>query len=1056
MKKFIYSIVFLFILNIINAQVSNDDCINATPITLDATGNACLIGTTTNAIGTTFTSHPCWPAGQDIPDVWYSFVSTGANNVITITPNGATPAQQVAVTLTNQACGTGGLSTCAIAASNAGSATANWTYPIGTTVWVNVGTVVAAGGFQICVSSTTPPPTPGSSCATASIICDKNPFTLSTFPNNTNILSPSCFGGSLQRPVFYKFTVGQTGTCAWSADPTGNVEYDWVMYDITNSCPNNGTAEFGCNFNYAGASGAAVGMQAGSTTNCPIISGPISAQGEFCPAINVTAGRTYLIIIDNYSDNGTGFNFTWGGTFTIAPVSQFTINNQNSITSCAPPLTVNFNNTSISAASQTWNFGNGNTSTAVSPSAETYTNPGTYIVSLTTTSTTGCVDVLTRNITIGTPPTVTVPNNLTVCAGQTIPIASFTSTPVGATYTWANSNTAIGLAASGNANINSFTAQNTTSSQITSVITVTPTLNGCPGVPSSYTLTVDPGGIPTFDPVNPICQGSTFTSLPASSTNGITGSWLPAPNNNATTTYTFTPDAGQCSNTAILEVIVTTGIPSTFNSLTAICEGGSLVLPSASNEGFTGNWSPAISNAASQTYTFTPNNGQCALTATLTSTINPIPVLSAINSQTVCTGQQVNGITFSSSVSGSTINWTNTQPGIGLSTSGSGNISSFTALNTGNTSLTGAITATPSANGCDGFPQTFSITIDPIPVLDAIGSQTVCAGQTVNSVSFASSVTNTTVDWTNTTSGIGLASSGTATIVSFSGINSGNLPLTGTISATPTANGCIGLPQTFSVTVNPNPTDITSQITPETCSSSNAMLIITNANGGNSPYQFSFNGGTNAIAPDSIVNLSAGIYTLTVTDANNCVYTKTVSIDNIAGPDASFTANQLTGLDSINVVFTNQSSSGANISYYWNFGNGNSDTTTSLTFSPTQLYYGINSYNVSLIATNGNSLCNDTARLFIYVDISPYIEVPNVFSPNGDGINENFSVKYRGYKELNLLIFNRWGNKLFETASPEKGWNGENAKEGTYFYIITGKANNNKDFEAKGYLTLVR
>jgi hypothetical protein len=143
--------VCLVILNTINAQVSNDDCINATPITLDATGNACLIGTTTNAIGTTFTTHPCWPAGQDIPDVWYSFVSTGANNVITITPNGATPAQQVAVTLTNQACGTGGLSTCAIATSNTSTATANWTYPIGTTVWVNVGTVVAAGGFQICV-----------------------------------------------------------------------------------------------------------------------------------------------------------------------------------------------------------------------------------------------------------------------------------------------------------------------------------------------------------------------------------------------------------------------------------------------------------------------------------------------------------------------------------------------------------------------------------------------------------------------------------------------------------------------------------------------------------------------------------------------------------------------------------------------------------------------------------------------------------------------------------------------------------------------------------------
>lgn len=1056
MKKLLFLFNFLCVLQITKAQVNNDDCVNATPITLDATGNACLIGTTTDALPTNFTTHPCWPAGQDIPEVWYSFVTTGANNVVTITPNGATPAQQVAVTLTNQTCGSGGLSTCAIASSNTGTATANWTYPIGTTVWVNVGTVVAAGGFQICVSSTTPPPTPGSSCATASILCNKNPFSLTTFPNNTNSLSPSCFGGSLQRPVFYMFTVGQAGTCAWTADPTGNVEYDWVMYDITNGCPNNGTAEFGCNFNYAGGTGAPIGMQAGSTTNCPIVTGPISAPGEFCPQANVIAGHTYLIIIDNYSDNGTGFNFTWGGTFTIAPLSQFTLNNQTSITSCSPPLTVDFNNTSVSAVSQTWNFGNGNTSTAVNPPAETYTNPGTYIVSLTTTSATGCVDVVTSNITIGTPPTVSVPTNITVCAGETIPAASFTSTPTGATYSWSNSNTASGLAASGNANINSFTAQNTTGTQITSVITVTPTLNGCPGIPSSYTIAVDPGGTPTFDPVPSICQGTAFTALPTTSTNNITGSWSPAPNNNATTTYTFTPNPGQCSNTATLEVVVTNGIPATFGSLTPICSGQNLVLPATSTEGFTGSWSPAISNTSSLTYTFTPDAGQCGLPATLTSTINPIPVLNAVNSQTVCAGQQVNAINFSSNVSGSTINWLNSESGIGLLASGSGNISSFAGINTGNASLTGTITATPTANGCDGSPQTFSITVNPVPVLSAISSQSVCAGQSVNGITFSSSVSNTTVNWTNTTSGIGLASTGSGNINTFNGTNPGNSPLTGIVSATPTANGCIGVAQTFSITVNPNPTDIVSTPTNESCGSSNASVTITNANGGAAPYQFSFNGGINSPAPSTISNLSSGVYTVMVTDANGCVYTKTLAINNIPGPVADFTANQLTGLDSIDVVFTNQSTSGANISYYWYFGNGNSDTTTSLAVSPSQEYFGTNSYTVTLVATNGNPLCNDTTSLFIYVDISPYIEVPNVFSPNGDGLNENFSVKYRGYKNLNLMIYNRWGNKLFETTDPATGWNGSDASEGTYFYIVTGKGNDNKDFEAKGYLTLVR
>ena len=138
------------------------------------------------------------------------------------------------------------------------------------------------------------------------------------------------------------------------------------------------------------------------------------------------------------------------------------------------------------------------------------------------------------------------------------------------------------------------------------------------------------------------------------------------------------------------------------------------------------------------------------------------------------------------------------------------------------------------------------------------------------------------------------------------------------------------------------------------------------------------------------------------------------------------------------------------------FGNGNLDTTSSLTESPSQPYFGVNSYTVTLLVTNGNPLCNDTASVFIYVDITPFIEIPNVFSPNGDGTNEFFSIKYKGYKNLNMIIFNRWGNKLFETSNPGAGWDGTGASEGTYYYIVTGTGSDNKNFEAKGYLTLVR
>ncbi len=72
----------------------------------------------------------------------------------------------------------------------------------------------------------------------------------------------------------------------------------------------------------------------------------------------------------------------------------------------------------------------------------------------------------------------------------------------------------------------------------------------------SVTVTVNPQVVPTFNTVNPICEGETLSSLPTTSLNGYIGSWSPALNNSATTTYTFTPNAGQCATTTTLTIDV--------------------------------------------------------------------------------------------------------------------------------------------------------------------------------------------------------------------------------------------------------------------------------------------------------------------------------------------------------------------------------------------------------------------------------------------------------------------------------------------------------------------
>ena len=127
---------------------------------------------------------------------------------------------------------------------------------------------------------------------------------------------------------------------------------------------------------------------------------------------------------------------------------------------------------------------------------------------------------------------------------------------------------------------------------------------------------------PTFTAVAPICNGDTLSALPTTSTNGYTGSWLPALNNTITTTYTFTPDAGQCATTASLTITVNQPIIPTFTSVADICNGDNLsALPTTSTNGYTGSWSSALDNTATTTYTFNPTSGQCVATATLVITV---------------------------------------------------------------------------------------------------------------------------------------------------------------------------------------------------------------------------------------------------------------------------------------------------------------------------------------------------------------------------------------------------------------------------------------------------
>jgi gliding motility-associated-like protein len=113
-------------------------------------------------------------------------------------------------------------------------------------------------------------------------------------------------------------------------------------------------------------------------------------------------------------------------------------------------------------------------------------------------------------------------------------------------------------------------------------------------------------------------------------------------------------------------------------------------------------------------------------------------------------------------------------------------------------------------------------------------------------------------------------------------------------------------------------------------------------------------------------------------------------------------------------------------------------------------------YKVKLLSSN--PLCNDTASIEIKVTESA-LYVPNVFTPNGDGTNDEFRVAYKSLARFDCWIFNRWGRKVFSWSDPQKGWdgtiNGKKASPGAYFYVINAVGSDGVKYTRKGDINLL-
>jgi len=244
-------------------------------------------------------------------------------------------------------------------------------------------------------------------------------------------------------------------------------------------------------------------------------------------------------------------------------------------------------------------------------------------------------------------------------------------------------------------------------------------------------------------------------------------------------------------------------------------------------------------------------------------------------------------------------------------------------------------------------------------------------------------------------------------------------------------NGCTANGQVF-VTVNPLPV-INAGNDQTICAGSTVTLA------GSGGVSYTWSNGVNNGAPFTPAQ-GTGTYTLTGTDVNGCVNTDIVVVTVLPVPVAGVSSSDpLSGYPGLVVDFSNDSQFGTQ--YNIDFDNGDSDASTNVATVFTTTFGSPGTYEVILTASNG--ICDDTASITVLVvPFEPVvIHVPNIFTPNGDQVNDEFYIDVENGVSINVIIINRWGNVMAELTDFTQKWDGDGAAEGTYFvqYTVVGK-----------------
>lgn len=980
------------------AQPANDECIDAMLIPdVSAWCSAVAEFNNYDATISAEASPGCFPNNQDNNDVWFAFqaIATTVNvsviGMVANNPGGNQQNPQLAIY--QGPCDNLNILGCASDAFNVDQVSV-FAGPlnIGETYYIRVSARFGfTGTFQLCINNFNEVPSASGDCDPGVILCDKSPFTVGFLngvgndPNEINDVS--CNSGTCQitesGSTWYKWTCDDSGTLEFDITPLNPTDdIDFVVYELPNGIDDcSGKFDLRCM-----ASGENVGTPLSEWIACTGATGLVDGDADisetcgcqtgdnnYADAIDMISGRSYALVINNFSQSGSGFSIEFGGTGTFLGPDVNFLSAPDEVCIGEPVIYTDDSFFAGGLESWTWNFGPTATpqaATGPGPHSVVYNKPGIKSVVLTVKSNQGCLKTIVQNSVnviccddhfniSGVVTDEACPNDGTGAIDLTV-FSGYG--PFG--YSWGNGE---------------ITEDISNLEQGVYFVTVVDEAT-CEAVAS-----FEVGGPPEW-------AVDTLITMPTC--NGGTDGAITLNVNGATPPYQY-----NWENTGFTSA-------NSYNNL------------------INGMYDVVIRDA---------NNCEIALTIDVHELVLELdPGVQSITDPS-CTGY-ADGIAVAAIYNGLPPYQYNWNDGNGFVNS---NIMTGLAQGT-------YIVDVIDANLCIG---NFELVLqDPPPLtLDFDITDVSCFGESDGSVN--SIVTGGTGDYS-------YLWQGGATTPDISALPAGNYPLTVTDE-----NDCEITD--IAVVIQPPLLAIdTTQVIHNICFGYTDGQISVTGIGGLPPFEYSLDGTTFQI--DSVfTDLAAGDYTATVLDANGCTATVEITVNEPpqllveAGPDQFIELGFSTTAQALPNFFP--------VVYSW----APLDFLTCLNDECSNIFLSPVNTTTYIVTITDEAGCIAFDDLTIHVIKNRPIYIPNVFSPNGDGVNDGFTV-YSGpavNEVLRLSIFDRWGELVFDgkNFAPNNealGWDGiflgEPVNSGVFTYMAEVLFIDGEIIRFKGDVSVVR